>query len=290
MDSSQFDIDFSWFNHSFIVKHGFATFILIVILLAIRLLIGRYIRNANIDWTSQQRLRAIGYLKSGFFVALTLGILYIWGEAISGFAVSLFAVALAIVISVKETFMSLNGAFLRIQGHHYEIGDRICIKGIRGDVIDISLLSTTMMEIGKDSANHQITGKKIIIPNSLLLEEPIINESFLDHYDLLHVKVPMNQSDSWKKAKEILLQAAKEECASFIEQARVKIRILERSRSIDLPSIEPRVSVQVPSPGLLNIYLRVPCPVHSREKVEQAILLRFLEEFTSLGEKSEEES
>lgn len=288
MRPNNFDFDFSWFNHSFLVKHGFATLILILILIAIRLIVGRYIRNADIDWTSQQRLRAIGYLKTGFFVALTLGILYIWSEAISGFAVSLFAIALAIVISVKETFMSLNGAFLRVQGHHYEIGDRICIKGIRGDVIDISLLSTTLMEIGKENANHQITGKRIVIPNSLLLEEPIVNESFLDHYDLLHIKIPMNQKDRWKEAKEILFQVAKEECASYIEQARIKVRSLERSRSIDLPSMEPRVAIQIPSPGLLTIHLRVPCLSHSREKTEQNILLRYLEEFENL-QKSEEE-
>lgn len=280
MDKHSFD--FSWFDQSFFYKHLFATVILVLILIAIRLVIGRYIRNADLNWSSHQRLRAFNYLKTGFFVVLTLGMLYIWGEAISGFAVSIFAIAFALVFSVKETFMNLNGAFLRMQGHHYDIGDRISIGEVRGDVIDISLLSTTLMEIGKYNANHQVTGKRIVIPNCMILSEPLINESFLDHYDLIHIKIPLKQTDSWKEAKDMLLQIAKEECASYIEQARIKIRSLERNRSIELPSIEPRIAIQIPEPDLVNLHLRVPCLSHSREKVEQNILMRFLHQYDAI--------
>ncbi len=274
----------SAFHESFIAKHSFITLVLFLILVAIRLIALRYLKTAELPWTSQKRLRTIAYVKSSFFIVLFFGVLYIWSEEISAFMVSIFAIALAIVTTAKETLMNCNGAFLRFRGHYFEIGDRIAVKGYRGDVIDVSMLATTILEIGKDSGGHQLTGKKVIIPNSILLNEPLTNESFLEHYDLISIKIPLFVWDDWKLAKEILLQIGKEECASYIEQARIKVRSLERSRSLDLPSVEPRISLHLPEPDKIVVQLRVPCLVHTREKIEQNIITRFMDQFKRKNE------
>ena len=257
------------------------TAVLLIVILTIRTLTARYIRTTNKSWTSQQRLRGLGYTRTASVVIFLLGVIYIWGEAIQGLAVSVFAIAFAVVFSIKETFMNLNGAFLRLQGHAFEIGDRICMKDIRGDVIDISMLSTTVMEIGDGGSNHQLTGRKIVFPNSMLLTEQIVNESFLGNYHMLDLKFPMKISDDWKRAKEVLLQISKEECAPYLDHARNRVRVLEKSRSIELPSVEPRVSLHIPKPDLLDVYLRVPCPAHLKERLTQVILTRFLEAIQS---------
>ncbi len=266
-----------WLYQSHVLKSILATLVFVAILLGVRFIISRYIRVAAKDWTSRQRLRGLGYLRTGSFVVLMVGLIWVWGEALQGFAVSVFAVALAFVISIKETFMNMNGGFLRWQGHLYEIGDRITVDGVRGDVIDISMLSTTMMEIGKGAANHQMTGRRITIPNQVLLDKPLMNESFLDNYYLNSLIVPLKSEDDWKRHKEVLLQIAKEECAPYIEQARLKVRALERSRSLELPSVEPKVTIHLPAPNRVDLHLRVPCPAHQKERVEQSILSRYLE-------------
>ncbi|MCF7852764.1 MAG: mechanosensitive ion channel family protein [Simkaniaceae bacterium] len=262
-----------------IVGNLIGTAVLLLVILTVRTLAARYIRTTNKNWTSQQRLRGLGYLRTFSVVLFLLGMIYIWGEQIQGLALSLFAIALAIVISVKETFMNLNGAFLRLQGHAYEIGDRICVKGMRGDVIDVSLLSTTVMEIGEGGSSYQLTGRKIVFPNSMLLTEFVINESFLGNYHMIDLTFPMYVTDNWKKGRDILMQIAKEECAPYLDHARNRVRMLEKSRSIELPSVEPRVSLHMPKSGKLNIYLRVPCPAHLKERLSQVITTRFLEQF-----------
>lgn len=158
-----------------ILSNVLGTAILLVVVLTLRLFGSRYVRTTTKNWSPQQRLRILGYIKTASVILFVFGVVYIWGEQIQGFAVSVFAIAFAIVFSVKENLMNLNGAFLRLQGHAYEIGDRITIKGIRGDVIDVSMLSTTVMEIGTEGLAHQLTGRKIVFPNSLLLSE-ILNQ------------------------------------------------------------------------------------------------------------------
>ncbi|MCI5051996.1 MAG: mechanosensitive ion channel family protein [Simkaniaceae bacterium] len=265
-----------WLCQSHVLKNILGTLVFVAILFGVRFIIARYIRVANKEWSSQQRLRGLGYLRTITFALLLVGLVYIWAAALQGFALSLFAIALAFVVSIKETFINLNGALFRWQGHLYEIGDRIVIKGIRGDVIDVSVMGTTIMEIGVGSANHQSTGRRVTIPNSLLLEEPVYNESFLDTYYLNNLVIPIKRNENWQAARDSLLQIAKEECAPYIEQARLRIRSLERSRSLELPSVEPRISIHLPNPELIHLHLRVPCPVHLKERVEQAILSRYL--------------
>jgi len=269
-----------WIENSYWILNGIETLVLVLLLFCVRWFTGRYIRTSGTGWTSQQRLRGLGYLRSGTFFVILFGLIYIWGEALHGFALSMFAIAFAVVFSVKETFMNLNGAFLRLQGHAYEIGDRITIKGYCGDVIDVSLLSTTIIQVGHGKNSLQCTGQKVVIPNSLLLTEPVTNESFLDNFSLISLLIPVDRCSDWKRAKEILLQVAKEECAPYIEQARLRVRALERSRSIDLPNIDPKVDIQIIKPDLLHLFLRVPAPSHSRGRIEQIVLTRYLELIT----------
>ncbi len=68
-----------------------------------------------------------------------MGVIYLWGETIQGFAVSVFAIAFAIVFSVKELCMCFNGSLVRFRGKSFEVGDRIQIAAIRGDVIETTV-------------------------------------------------------------------------------------------------------------------------------------------------------
>jgi len=51
---------------------------------------------------------------------------------------------------------------------------------------------------------------------------------------------------------------------------------LEGKNWMDVPSVKPRVSIQIPEPTRVNLLLRIPTPAHRTSKIEQAILRRFL--------------
>jgi len=243
------------------------------------MVITKAIRGVNRPWTSEQRLRSIGYVRSVFFGFLLLGLLYIWGEQVHNFAVSLFAVAFAVVFSIKELFMCINGSVIRFRGNLYNLGDRVEIEGVRGDVIDMNMLSTTILEVGPDSKNHHHTGRTVVFPNSMLINNVVVNESFIDHFYFHNIKIPMKLHDDWKKAHEVLLAIAKEECTPYLELARRRMMETAKQKSIVLPSVEPRIIVQMPEPDRVNLILRFPGPVHLKGRLEQTILRKFLERF-----------
>ncbi len=269
------------FLERFITTKLIATVVIVLLLWASRYFIARYIRRSRRDWTSQQRLRWINSTRSFVFVLILLSVILLWGETIQGFALSVFAIAFAMVFSVKELCMSFNGSVVRFRGKLFEIGDRIEVGEIRGDVIDTTLLSTTVEEVGRGGSNHLYTGRRISFSNSLFLTQPVINESFLENYYMIRMEIPLPIKSHWKEGRQILLKIAEQEMMPYLEQARRRLRQMERRRGMQLPSVDPRVTISVPDPEQIILSLRMPTPVHLKERLEQVVLTRFLDAFYS---------
>ncbi len=264
----------NYFLNNAISTLGFALFFFIFKYLGIR-----FIRNANKPWAAEQRLRWIGYFRSFSFCLLILAILYIWGEQLHSFAVSIFAIAFALVFSVKELCMCFNGSMMRLRGNVYNLGDRIEMKDYRGDVIDFNMLTTTLLEIGPGANSHHYTGRIVTFPNSMIMEEFVINETFIDHFFMHNLVIPLTIDSDWQKARRLLLKIAQEECTPFLDQARKSMRDMTKQKGMQMPSVEPRVILQLPDPKQINLILRVPSPVHLKGRLEQTILAKFLEQF-----------
>jgi len=193
--------------------------------------------------------------------------------------VSFIALAVALVIATKELILCLSGAIVRAASKSYAIGDRIEIAGKRGDVVDQDLFTTTLLEIGPGNASHQYTGRAIVLPNSLLLTNPVINETYTHDYAMHVFFIPLSVSEDWQLAEKILLEAAHVECDPFLEEARIHMKHLEKRQLMDSPTVEPRVTLQIPEAGRVNLLLRIPVPSRRKGRLEQAILRRFLAEY-----------
>ncbi|MFX5157822.1 mechanosensitive ion channel domain-containing protein, partial [Acinetobacter baumannii] len=78
--------------------------------------------------------------------------------------------------------LCLMGTIYLTRTHAYTVGDRIEINGLRGQVIDGDMLSTTLMEAAQAVPNKSTVGRVITFPNSLLLTHPVSNETMFGHY------------------------------------------------------------------------------------------------------------
>jgi small-conductance mechanosensitive channel len=225
------------------------------------------------------RRRLVVQIRNVLGFVFVLGLLFILANELRAFAVSLVAIAVAIVLATKELILCLSGTALRIGANAYTIGDRIEINGVRGNVIDQTFLATTILEIGPGHVTSQYSGRAIVFPNSLLLAHPLINETFMKEYIVHIVTIPLAVTDDWQAAEKILLGIADEACQPFLERAARHMKELEGKNWMDVPSVTPRVSIQIPEPGRVNLLLRIPTPAHRTSRLEQMILRRFLMAF-----------
>jgi small-conductance mechanosensitive channel len=203
---------------------------------------------------------------------LAAGLFGIWATELRAFALSLVAVAAALAIATKEMIQCFMGGFYKASARPFEIGDRIEVNGVRGEVIDHNFMSTTLLEIGPDKNVFQLSGRQVVIPNSLFLLHPIQNQSMQQDYILQTVRFTLRQDEDWKDLERLLLEAANKECAPFLEPARSAMTRLAQREGLELPRVEPRVTFQYDDYGYLHATLRFPTPMDRVSRTEQAIV------------------
>jgi len=266
------------FSNEMLLRSALSTVVLLALVFLIRLGIQHALLK-TVELSVESRRRWAVNIRNVLLIVFILGIISIWAPRLQTFAVSIFAVAVALVLATKELIACLSGSGLRMLTKAYSLGDRIEIGGIRGNVVDHNALTTTILEIGPGQTSHQYTGRAMVIPNSFLFIHPLTNETYTKKFRLHIITIPLSTDDDWKTAEHLLLKAGQEEAAPYIEEARNYLKKLEGKLWLDVPSVEPRVTVQLPEPGRINLLLRVPCPTQYPSRLEQAILKKFLAEF-----------
>lgn len=222
--------------------------------------------------SSEDKRRWIIQIKNISFIILAAGLFGIWATELRAFALSLVAVAAALAIATKEMIQCIMGGFYKASTRPFEIGDRIEVNGYRGEVIDHNFISTTLLEIGPDKGLYQLSGRQVVVPNSLFLQHPIQNQSLQQDYILQAARFTLQQGEDWKELERLLLEAANKECAPFLEPARSAMTRLGQREGLELPRVEPRVTFQYDDYGYLHATLRFPTPMDRVSRTEQAIL------------------
>jgi len=261
-----------------ILRSGLSTLVLLGLIFLIRLGIRHTLLKTTELSVETQRRWAVN-IRNILFAIFIFGLIFIWAPPLQTFAVSIFAIAVALVLATKELIACMSGSGLRVLTKAYTLGDLIEIGGIRGNVVDHNILTTTILEIGPGQTSHQYTGRAMVVPNSFIFNHPLTNETYTKKFRLHIITIPLSTDDDWKTAERLLLKAGEKETTPYIEEARLYFKKMEGKLWLDSPSVEPRVTVQIPEPGRINLLLRVPCPTQYPSRLEQAILKIFLDEF-----------
>ena len=264
---------------SSVVLDGLKSLILLVLVVLIRTLVVRWVfRNQTLSMEAKRRW--VVTTRNSMVFVIMIGLVVIWAHELQAFAVSIVALAAALVLATKELILCLSGAALRVGGKVYGVGDRIQIAGHRGVVLDHDMFATKLLEIGPGQSSHLYTGRVTVFPNSLLFTNALVKENPGQEYGLYTLVVPLRSERDWQRAEKALLAAAKAECGPFMEEAARHMKLLEQTNLLEAPSPEPRITIQLPEPGKIQLVLRFPAPDRGRSRVEQAILRRYLVEMT----------
>jgi small-conductance mechanosensitive channel len=251
-----------------LLRHIISTLVLFVTVFGVRYIILRFVRRRlptrdtlQLRWTSQ--VRAFSY------AILAFGLFTIWAAELQALAVSFVVLAMAVVWATKETIACMQGAVYRLSSNAFQVGDRINVGGIRGDVIDPGFLSTTVLEVAQ---GHQRTGRTISIPNSLFMTEPVLNESLTGEYMLHLLTIPVDRSADLAAIERRALRAANDACADFIDDVRRPIALRYRRHGLKPPLVDPRITYQFVDTKTVNLILRIPVPTRLERTVEQRVL------------------
>ena len=248
------------------------TLVIVLVVVGVNFAISWMLRSRA--WlTRETKLRASVFWRNTSLLIAALALLFVWRAELRAAALSLAALSVALVLAGKELLTSVLGYIHRTTSGSFRFGDVIEINGMRGEVIDQTLLTTTVLEMSED---HQFTGRTIQFPNSFYILQPLTNHSSLGPYQLGLLRVPLADGSDFEAEKQLLERTAASVCSGFVAHAEVALRELEGEQFLVLPSAEPRVTFRLDSGGTVTLVLRYPCPAEQRTRTEQEILSRYL--------------
>lgn len=245
-----------------------ATLLLVLLALLLSYLWSRYLARGEIS-PQKRRLHLVWARNLIWFVVL-LVIISVWASTIAGFALSLAAVAGALLIVSKELLMCVHGYLYVTLVQPFKVGDVIEFGQIRGRVIDIDMFATTLIET---DGSGQVTGSLVEFPNGMLLTAPLRNTSPTEGFTLQHVRIPVpaDLMHDLDRVEQAALAAADQVTSDWREQAMAHFRKVSATLFIDFPSGKSKVSWDFSDPEHLVMVVRVACPVEQRSNVGQAV-------------------
>lgn len=127
-------------------------------------------------------------------VAEVIFLLFIWGDYIQNLMTLISVTSAAMTIALREIILNFFcGIYIKVK-KPFQVEDRIEVKDIKGDVMNISSLNFEVLEISNKEEHGQSTGVIVTFPNSIVFSEPVrnLNKGFKYVWDELTVKVPID--------------------------------------------------------------------------------------------------
>jgi small-conductance mechanosensitive channel len=185
-----------------------------------------------------------GYLS----ILLFLGLLF--EDRLGRLTFAIGVIGAGVAVALQDVVASIAGAFSIGFSNLYTVGDRVQIGDTRGDVIDIGLLRTTLMETGNWVSKDLYNGRLVRIPNSIVLKAPVFNYSQGFQFIWDEIKVQFTNTSDCPFAREMLLRVAKESIGDYIVLAQASWRNISDNYRIANSSLEPIATLVVNNASL----------------------------------------
>ena len=159
-----------------------------------------------------------------------------------------FAIGVAgagVAVALQDVVASIAGAFSIGFSKLYAVGDRVQIGDTHGDVIDIGLLRTTLMETGNWVSADLYDGRIVRIPNSAVLKGSVFNYSQGFRFVWDQIKVVFTATSDYQFARDTFFRLAKEAVGGYLVEAQASWNAVSDIYESANPPLEPTVALAI---------------------------------------------
>ncbi len=266
-------------DHS-IVENALITLAVFFMLWLVRRLILRMVYQRTDDVDSVYSWR-----KTTEFVVIVLGIIalfsiWIGGDGMRSASTYLGLLSAGLAIALQDPLTNIIGWLFILMRRPFEVGDRIQIGDVAGDVIDIRYFQISLLEIGNWVDAEQSTGRMMRVPNRFVFNHPVANYTSGIPFIWNEIPVEVTFESDWRAAKTLLEEIAVTYSLQPTEEEVAEIRSTAKRSNIRTPRTTPMVYTKVSASGVV-LTLRYLCRPRRRRGSEQQIWEAILELFAS---------
>lgn len=224
---------------------------------------------------------------------LILGLMSIWFDDPTRLATAFGLVSAGLAFALQQVITSLAGYFVILRGATFTVGDRISMGGVRGDVMRLGFIQTTIMEMGQPPAvqgadpamwvrSRQFTGRIVTVSNAKIFSDPVYNYTRDFPFIWEEIAIPVSYSDDRARAEAILLDAARRHAIDPSTMAAEAKARLEARFGVEPLDLEPRVFWRI-TDNWLELSVRFILGTHQIRGAKDAMSRDILAGFDAAG-------
>lgn len=226
-------------------------------------------------------------------VLLLLSLISIWFDDPTRLATALGLVSAGLAFALQKVITSLAGYFVILRGKNFSIGDRITMGGVRGDVIALDFIQTTIMEMGQPPSvqsadpamwvkSRQFTGRIVTVSNDKIFDEPVYNYTRDFPYLWEEISIPITYSTDRERAEQILLECADRHTIQINQMSAEALQKMQKRYFIQTADLTPRVYYRI-TDNWLELTVRFIVTDHSIRNIKDAVSRDILKAFDRAG-------
>ena len=237
-------------------------------------------------WTRQ----AIGLFTA---IVLILGLLSIWFNDPKKMASVFGLMSAGLAFALQQVVTSIAGYFVILRGSNFTIGDRISMGGVRGDVLRLGFVQTTIMEMGEPPSvqgadpamwikSRQFTGRIVTVSNSKIFSEPVFNYTRDFPFIWEEMMIPITYKADRARVEQILLEAARQHAVDPNSLAAEMKKSLEDRFNVTPIDLPPRVYFRL-TDNWLELTVRFLIGTHLIRSAKDAMSRYVVDELDKAG-------
>jgi small-conductance mechanosensitive channel len=245
--------------------------IILTIIGVIKKSLTRYIKDQEYWYKTRKAVNLAGY------IAVIIFLMVVYSDKLGGIPVTLGVASAGIAFALQEVIVSIAGWIAIMVGGIFKTGDRVKLGGVKGDVIDLGVLRTTIMEVDKWVKGDLYNGRIVRVANSFVFKEPVYNYSSDFPFLWDEITIPIKFGSDYKLARTIIDQAAEEVVGDYTHEAQGHWETMVRKFLIENASTSPVVTLVI-NDNWVEYTLRYVVDYRKRRTTKDLLFSRILEE------------
>lgn len=215
------------------------------------------------------------------YVLVFIGLLLvgnIWITNFQSITTFLGLLSAGIAIALKDIFVNIAGWVFIYWRKPFDVGDRIQIGELKGDVVDLRLFQFSMLEVGNWVDGEQSTGRIVHVPNAKVFLDPQANYSQGFDFIWNEQQVYIGLESDYKKASLLLREIMNELLSPDFKTIESELRKAQKEHFISFSQYTPIVYTKIQERGI-QLSLRYLCKPRKRRVIEHQITEEIIDRF-----------
>ncbi len=265
------------------LEKGFFTFVgLTIIHIVIKLILEKQFSKKIKEKRTRYSFRKITSIL--YLAAFGIVLVVVWGGGAQEVTVAAGLISAGVAFALQDLLKNLAGAILIFLTRIYTVGDRIEINGKSGDVIDIGIFYTTLLETREWISADLPTGRITTIPNGVVLGNNVNNYTKDHDYIWDEISLSLDYKSDYRFAYDRIFAIVKQETQMTVEKARLSIDKLGEKYYVGENNLEPIISL-IPTDKEILFKIRYTVEARQRSTTKTRINNLILEEIKNSDNK-----